>query len=78
MPARPPLQEIDEVEEYLFRVKEMCGELCDYTKEVVPGKLLGTVSSKVFFDSLGSFQEIYQRISKNFEAPSPFELHEFA
>ena len=49
MPARPPLQEIDEVEEYLFRVKEMCGELCDYTKEVVPGKLLGTVSSKVSF-----------------------------
>ena len=50
--ASPPLKEIDEVEEYLFKVKELCGELCDYTKEVVPGKLLGTVSSKVFTGSL--------------------------
>ena len=61
MPANPPLQEIDEVEEYLFRVKEMCGELCDYTKEVVPGKLLGTVSSKVFFDSQGSMQVLVRQ-----------------
>ena len=52
MSASPPLKEIDEVEEYLFKVRELCGELCDYSKEVVPGKLLGTVSSKV--SSIGS------------------------
>jgi len=50
--ASPPLKEIDEVEEYLFKVKELCGELCDYTKKVVPGNILGTVSSKIDCESV--------------------------
>jgi len=58
VPGSPPLQEIDEVEEYLFRVKEMCGELCDYTKEVVPGKLLGTVSSKINCESVFNIDQV--------------------
>jgi len=39
--------ETDTLEEYLVKVKELCGELCDYTKKVSPGNILGKVSAKV-------------------------------
>ena len=35
------------MEGYLAKVLELCGELCDYTKKVTPGKILGKVSAKV-------------------------------
>ena len=48
-------QEITTVEDYLTKVQELCGELCDYTKKVTPGKILGKVSAKVLNVKHGNY-----------------------
>jgi len=51
-PASPPNKPPATLDEYVSQVKELCGELCDYTRKVTPGKILGTVSAKVNCDSV--------------------------
>merc|ERR1712243_513949 len=51
-PASPPNKPPATLDEYVSQVKELCGELCDYTRKVTPGKILDTVSAKVNCDAV--------------------------
>ena len=48
-PASLPDKAPATFDEYVSKVKELCGEMCDYTRKVTPGKILGTVSAKVLY-----------------------------
>ena len=38
---------MDKTGKAILAIREICGELCDTTKEITPGDFMGTVTSKV-------------------------------
>ena len=32
---------------YIEQIKNLCGDLCDFKKEIIPGKFMGSVKAKV-------------------------------
>ena len=37
----------DDKENYIQQIKNLCGDICDFKKEIIPGKFMGSVKAKV-------------------------------
>eukprot|EP00091_Calanus_sinicus_P002239 TRINITY_DN12279_c0_g1_i1.p1 TRINITY_DN12279_c0_g1~~TRINITY_DN12279_c0_g1_i1.p1 ORF type:complete len:386 (-),score=73.65 TRINITY_DN12279_c0_g1_i1:23-1180(-) len=54
------LSPMEKTEEQIRAIRELCGELCDTTKPIVPGEFMGTVTSKVDCHTLFSSPVFHQ------------------
>ena len=39
--------ELEKTVRTIYAIREMCGDLCNTTKEIIPGYFIGTVTAKV-------------------------------
>ena len=45
--AKKTVPKIKTYRQYFDAVKKVCGELCDFEKEIIPEKIIGTVTANV-------------------------------